>query len=235
MRYKLSVLTISMAMLHAYAQTFPIDPRETIAKHFPLGNYDNIDLYHVVDIPSARWAVIAERYSFHVYDTKTAALSDRLIPAKHQYESEDAITGVLSGFSFFDDERFLFGHVQAYGIFCYVLSDTAPPKELHRFALSDNNQGMHYDNQGEYHLFLHPKKNGRWDILIARSDVDSVAKNINRLYARFKEIRYALEDVPILSDQQGEPLADISPDGTVNIKQQNGTILINLVTGQVVE
>lgn len=220
--------------LHALAPVFlKVQRAGTSTNYYPLD--DDVDFYHFVDMPSTRWIVIGGRYSFYIYDTGTATLSHRLTPARHQYEGEDAISMTLSGFAFFDNDQFLFGHVQAYGIFCYAMSDPAQPKELRRVALSAGNKGMYYYNQGEYHLFLNPKENNLWDALLARSDINSVSKNIDRLYTRFEELRYVLKDISILSDDQGKLMVNICSRGAVNIKQEDGTTwTINLLTGEIV-
>ena len=201
----------------------------------PLQLVEDFDLLKFIPIKSEKIILYKNRYAFGIYDVNTQKTGSSQQPGAYKYEGEDAMSSLLSGFSFFDNEKFLFGHVQAYGIFCYDISNPINPIELRRYALSERSEGIYYDNQGEHHVFLQPKENDRWDVLLASSDTTS-SPSIPKLYSRLKEMRYVKKDVLIKLDHASEPKVAIDPEGRIQIQLIDDSFLsIDLVHGTITQ
>ena len=71
-------------------------------------------MFSFPDLPSDNLQIIAGRYAFYIYDIDKQTLSNELIPGLNQYEGEDAISGLYSGLTLFDNEKFLLGNVQVF-------------------------------------------------------------------------------------------------------------------------
>lgn len=206
------------------AQAYLKSTNESTGSEFiPLQLFDDLDLLQFTSLSSDNLILYQNRYTFGIYDVNTQNASSSQQPGAYKYEGEDAISSLLSGFSFFDHEKFLFGHIQAYGIFCYDISNSIHPIELRRYALSQNNEGVYYDNQGEYHAFLYPSDGGRWDVLLARSDTS--IQSLTGVYAGFTEIKYAKKDVFITLDDKAEPKVVIDANGVVQVQLIGGAFL----------
>src|SRR5690554_1295335 len=173
------------------------------AEFISLQLYDDLDLLGFVPCTSENLIIYKNRYRFGIYDIRSQSVSAPQLPGENKYEGEDAISSILGGFNFFDQDQYLFGHVQAYGIFCYDLSQPSHPKELLRYAISNNNEGLCFDNQGEYHVFLHPKGNGTWNILLGQSDTTS-KQSVLKLYSKFNTLSYGAQNLVIRLKDSGE-------------------------------
>lgn len=193
------------------------------ANRIPLDIYDDLDLLKFTN-SSDRLLVFKSRYHFFVYDLEKKEVTKRNTPGKQVYEGEDAISPLISALTLFDEDRFLLGNVQAYGIFCYDLSDPTKPKELTQHSTS-------HRNDGQYYLFLYPKEIGSWDIILANSSVESPA--LSRVYQRFESIRYALRDADIRINGKNQPDVTVSESGIAQIALKNNSFVkLNLYTGE---
>lgn len=192
-------------------------------KMIPLDIYDDLDVLKFVSL-SDRLLVFKTRYHFFLYDLKKGQATKRNTPGAYVYEGEDAISPLISALTLFDGDKFLLGCVQAYGVFCYDLSDPTRPEELRQYGTSN-------DNQGQYYLFLYPKETGLWDIILANSNIESSL--LTRVYQNFENIRYALRNVKIKLNEENQPDVTICESGIARINLKNDSFVqLNLYTGE---
>lgn len=168
------------------------------SNYFFLDRYHDIDSFEFVDLKSDNFLILKDIYTFYIYDFQKEILSESCFPGKNQYEGEDAISGQFDALTLFDEEKFLLGNVQGFGVFCFDISDLTHPKELKQFAIQDSNEGQNY-------TFFHESKNGIFDIIVANSDLNSESKNINNLYQKLENVSYADKKIKISKDKNGHP------------------------------
>lgn len=159
-----------------------------VENYYSLHTKYDPDIFSFPKLPSDRLTVIKGRYEFYIYDLQQKTLSRKLHPGLGQYEGEDAISGLFSGLTLFDNERFIFGHVQGFGIFCYDISHPANPVELiqHTFKKANNDEPVY--------AFIHKNSDELFAMITAQPDRSSQG-NINRLYNRLKNIGFYLQDI----------------------------------------
>lgn len=188
---------------HTYAPAYLKIINENIEKYYFLDDYYDIDMYSFSEIKSENLIFITARYSLYLIDKKNITVSKKIIPGKGQYEGEDAISPLYSALTLFDNEHFLLGNVQGFGVFCLDISNPAQPVELKQYSISQS-------NEGQFYAFFHQKNNDQFDLTLAQSDVKSDEKTVKRLYKKLKDIHYVLKNAPLEINSSGEPIIEIS-------------------------
>lgn len=195
--------------------------------YYFLSSYYDTDMFSFPDLPSENFQLIKGRYAFHLYHKKEEILSSRQIPGVGQYQGEDAVSGLYSALTFFDNEKFILGNVQAFGIFCFNLRDYSQPIELKQYQIYE-------ENNGQYYAFFSPVDNGNFDIIVAQADLSSSSPNINRLYHKLKNIRYAATNIQLKTDLKGEPIVKVEENHLI-VFTDNSVLQLNLITGKLSE
>lgn len=198
--------------------------KDSVIQDIRLPYFQDIDMVKLYNKLPSPYLVIVQRYAFSLFDVKDRVLSPTMVPGRKIDYREDAISGIMDGFLCFDDGRYLLGNAQGYGLFCFDVSEMQRPIELRRYSSQAENNGQPY-------FFLGRRKNGRWDGLLARSDMDSEIKGINNLYKKTENVRYSfseenLREEPKPSDPLQQPLNHLL------LHREDGvSLLMDLATG----
>src|SRR5690606_21671857 len=134
--------------------------------YFFLDEFYDVDLFQFEELNSKNLLLIKNRYAFYLFDLKEFNISEKQIPGKDQYEGEDAISGLFGALTLFDNEHFLLGNVQGFGVFCFDISNPLQPKELKQFTTKP-------ENKGQFYAFFSQKKQNRFELLVAQTDTES--------------------------------------------------------------
>jgi len=167
--------------------------RQGSEKYYDLDTKYDPDMFSFPDLSSDRLVIIKGRYAFYVYDIHQQTLSRKLQPGLGQYEGEDAISGLYAGLTLFDNEKFILGNVQGFGVFCFDISDPADPVELMQYAVKKA------DEELPFYAFLYKTDSNLFDILCAQPDTSSKSL-IPRLYKRLKTVRYVAQGIALAID-----------------------------------
>ncbi len=187
---------------HTHAPIYLKITKGNTGKYYFLDDYYDIDMYSFSELKSENLIFITARYSMYIIDNKHNTLSSKIIPGDGQYEGEDAISPLYSALTLFDEENFLLGNVQGFGVFCIDITHPAKPKELKQYSID-------FSNKGQYYAFFHRKKKNKFDIMIAQSDVETDKRTIRRLYKKLKTVRYVMKSIPVKTNSSGEPQIEI--------------------------
>lgn len=197
--------------------------RQDSETYYFLDDYYDPDMYGFQDSVSDNLLLITARYHLYLFDYKNKTLSNKLNPGLDQYEGEDAISGLYSALTVFNNSKFLLGNGQAFGIFCFDISDPAQPVELKQYQIPS-------EEHTAFYAFLYPKGNQQYDVLMVRVDSKSVSSRITRFYRKLEIIRYAARNICIANNAEGLP--DVTTVGDYLIIQSDGGIhKVNLATG----
>ena len=167
--------------------------RQGSEKYYYLDTKYDPDMFSFPDLSSDRLVIIKGRYAFYVYDIHRQTLSRKLHPGLGQYEGEDAISGLYAGLTLFDNEKFILGNVQGFGVFCFDISDPADPVELMQYTLKKA------DGELPFYVFLCKTDSNLFDILCAQPDTSSKSL-IPRLYERLKTVHYVAQSIALAID-----------------------------------
>lgn len=149
---------------------------------FALDAYEDIDQYTMQLASDGHSLLIQGRYTISAFDTQTKRHSPAVIPGRDVDYREDAISGSLAGLTFFDGNRYVLGHAQGYGLFCFDFSDMDKPTELTRYYQGE-------ENRGQPHLFVGQNRDGCWFGILANSDPQSAVPTIR---AQYKKVERAV-------------------------------------------
>ncbi|HLT87244.1 MAG TPA: hypothetical protein VKZ57_06610 [Sphingobacterium sp.] len=178
---------------HILAPLYLKVKRQKEESYYFLNSYYDPDMFSFPPLTSDNLTIIAGRYDFYLYDIHNHTLSDKQTPGLHQYEGEDAISGLYSALTLFDNEHFLLGNVQGFGIFCFDISDPANPSELVQYNIKK-------PNGEQFYAFFHQTDYNLFDIIIAQQDTSSESRNIKRHYRKLRNVRYAMQHIAIDMD-----------------------------------
>lgn len=192
---------------------------------YPLEDYYDMDLFQFTSLDTDRFLVFKNRYTFYIFDKKDNTVSKKQTPLRQQYEGEDAISGIMAAFTFFDNEKFLLGNAQSFGIFCYDIQHPTEPIELYQYSLPEKR------NEGQFYAFLVPSSTENWNIIIAQSDIAAPTNNIHFLYNRLKNIQYAAMDIPLVTDENNNPKHTVEGESIVFYSHDKRHI-IDLISGK---
>lgn len=177
-----------------------------VEKWYFLDSRYDPDMFSFPELSSDKLVIIKGRYAFYVYDIQRQTLSRKLRPGLNQYEGEDAISGLYSALTLFDNERFLLGNVQGFGIFCYDISNPAKPIELMQYTIRNTEEEL------PFYAFFHKTADNLFDILI--SQPDTVYKSvIPRLYNQLKTVHYMAQGISL---EEARAKFSIPPPNPVN-------------------
>ena len=190
------------------------------ADYFFLDEFYDVDLFQFKELNSKKLLFIKNRYAFYLFDLKDFKISEKQIPGKDQYEGEDAISGLFDALTLFDNEHFLLGNVQGFGVFCFDISNPLQPRELKQYTIKT-------ENKGQFYAFFPQKKHNKFDLLVAQTDAESKNKSIERLYGKLKNIRFEKKNISLKTDSNQHPLIKQSKNILI-LSTHNGVLPINL-------
>lgn len=173
--------------------------QDTVSSYYLDTKYDP-DMFSFAGLPSDRLAIIKGRSAFYVYDIERKMLSRKLHPGLDQYEGEDAISGLYSGLILFDNEKFILGNVQGFGVFCYDISNPSNPIELMQYTIKKTG------GEQSFYAFFYKTADNLFDMLIAQPDRSSES-NIPQLFIQLKTVRYAAQDILLDLDISKFPIS----------------------------
>lgn len=166
--------------------------------YYELDETQDVDMHQFIISNSQKLMVIGGRYSFHILDTENLLLSSKIIPGRGQYEGEDAMSPLFDALTYFDNEKFLLGNVQGFGVFCVDISEVSNPKELiqHKMNTSENEL---------FYTFFNPTKRKKFDIIVAQVDPNSESTTIRNLFSKLKNIVYVGKNIRVPTNQLKQP------------------------------
>lgn len=183
---------------HTHAPIYLKVKRQKEEVYYFLDSYYDVDMFRFPELPSDNLTIIAGRYSFYLYDIRKQTLSHKQIPGLEQYEGEDAISGLYSALTLFDNERFLLGNVQGFGVFCFDISNPAKPSELLQYRLEK-------PNGKQFYTFFPKTDKLLFDMIIAQQDASSESAKIERLYRKLGIVRYAIPPITKATNEAEQP------------------------------
>ncbi len=148
--------------------------------YFSLEEMYDVDLFQFENLNSPKILLIKNRYAFYLFDLDEFTFSEKQIPGLNQYEGEDAISGLIDAFTLFDEEKFLLGFAQGFGIFCFDISHLSKPKELIQKS------EIISDEKKNYLFYLKNKSK----VISAEVDPQNKSKNIENFYLKLSNIHY---------------------------------------------
>lgn len=166
--------------------------------YIELDETNDIDLHRFIISNSTQLIVIAGRYSFQILNAETLSISPKIIPGQGQYQGEDAISPLFDAITFFDNDKFLLGNVQAFGVFCIDIADISNPKELIQHKIYSP------ENELVYTFFGRIKRN-KFDIIVAQNDPNSESTSIRNLYSKLKNISYLAKKTRVPVNHRKQP------------------------------
>lgn len=196
------------------------------ADYFFLDEFYDVDLFQFKELNSKKLLFIKNRYTFYIFDLKEFKISEKQIPGKDQYEGEDAISGLFDALTLFDNEHFLLGNVQGFGVFCFDISNPLQPKELKQFTSET-------ENKGQFYAFFYPKTNQLFDIVVAQSDAESYSRNINQMYQKMGIIKFAKRNISLNVNQYLQPVVQ-NKENELILSTKNNTFRLNLLDGTII-
>lgn len=167
--------------------------------YIELDETNDIDLHRFIISNSTQLIVIAGRYSFQILNAETLSISPKIIPGQGQYQGEDAISPLFDAITFFDNDKFLLGNVQAFGVFCIDISDISNPKDLIQHRIISN------ERKERYYLFFNPIKGKKFDFIFAQIDPNSESTSIRNLYSKLKNISYLAKKTRVPVNHRKQP------------------------------
>lgn len=135
---------------------------------------------------------LVDRYKSFLIDMEKEAIGPAMQPGINVEYREDAISGIMSGWQFFDGGNYLLGNAMGYGLFCYNIANFKEPKELFRYSSRSSNDGQPY-------FFLEQKSNRSWNGIISSSDTLQQSKGITRFYTATTIAEFLFKNVKLIS------------------------------------
>ncbi len=142
---------------------------------------------------------VIDRYKLFLIDLENEKISPFIKPGMDVEYGEDALSGVMNGFQFFDDGNYLLGIAVSYGLFCFTISDIDHPKELRRYSAD-------FSDQGQPYFFLEQNVDGSWNGIVSQSDTSKKSSHISGFYTETKKAEFLFRN-EVLSLPK-EPYAD---------------------------
>ena len=211
---------------------------QTLRDHVaPAVQYLEISQVQLIMLKERPFFFVKGRYELFLVDLQGEEIAPLIRPGVDVSYREDALSGQMNGFQFFDEDNYLLGIAVSYGVFCFNISDLAKPKELLRYS-SD------FSDQGQPYFFLEKNAQGRYNGIIAQSDTTEKSMHISGFYTKTKEARYLFQDAHIVvPDQVYADPADYETGHTRNFLQfqqigprgAQSPWVINLKKGELLE
>lgn len=157
-------------------------------EEFALNAYEDLDQYTMQLAPDGHSLLIQGRYTISAFGTLTKRHSPAVIPGQDVDYREDAISGSLAGLTFFGGNRYVLGHAQGYGLFCFDFSDMDKPTELTRYHHGDENKNQPY-------LFVGQNRDGSWYGILAKIDLQSAVPTIRDQYEKIERVNMLFQNI----------------------------------------
>lgn len=166
--------------------------------YYQLDETHDVDLRRFIISNSTKLIVIGGRYSLHILDTEKLLISPKIIPGQGQYQGEDAMSPLFDALTFFDNDKFLLGNVQAFGVFCIDISNIENPKDLiqHRIISPENEL---------FFTFFNPTKHKKFDIILAQNEPNSESETIRNLFSELKNLSYLKKEIKVPTNRSKQP------------------------------
>src|SRR5690606_3685431 len=123
----------------------------------------------------------------YLVDLENEKISARIQPGLDVEYGDDAISGTVGGFQFFDKDNYLLGIAVSYGVFCFNISDLDHPKELLRYS-SD------FSDHGHPYFFLEQNADGSYNGIVSWSDTTKKSSHVSNFYTATKKATYLFRD-----------------------------------------
>ncbi|QHC84569.1 hypothetical protein AS589_07080 [Empedobacter brevis] len=224
-KWKKTKIKADENLYHVYAPIYLKTQKKKQERFYLLDDYYDVDFYRFKKWTPEKLLFITARYHFHIFDQEQQILSPKTIPGSNQYEGEDAISGLYDALTLFNNQQFLLGNVQGFGVFCFDISNPVQPQELQQYGIKEA-------NEGQYYAFFYPNNQNLFDVIIAQSDSNSENPNIRALYTQLKTVRYAVKNCGIEIFSSGKPLVRQEEQYLI-FKADNSLYCIDLRTGTI--
>lgn len=150
----------------------------------PMDEYPDLEMSEtrLIQLHNRPFFLVKDRYRVYLIDLEQEKISARIEPGQSVEYGDDAISGTIGGFQFFDHDKYLIGYAVSYGPFCFNISDLRHPRELQRYTAQ-------YGDNGQPYFFLEQQANRRWNGFIAQSDTLR-----HKLFKGIKNTRFLFQD-----------------------------------------
>lgn len=157
--------------------------------------YD-IQLHFINEHP---YFLVIDRYKLFLVDMENESIAPFMQPGLAVEYREDAMSGTMNGFQFFNRGNYLLGIAVNYGVFCFDLTDTGQPAELQRYSSQSSDYGQPY-------FFLQQQSDGTWNGIIAQSDTLKKSRSVTGFYTESKTARFIFQDERLI--EPTDPVID---------------------------
>lgn len=145
--------------------------------------YLEISKVEVLRLKGRPFFFVTGRHQLFLVDMEGEKIAPYIRPGVNVAYGDDAISGQMNGFQFFDGGNYLLGIAVSYGVFCFNISDLDHPKELLRYS-SD------FSDQGQPYFFLEQNADGTCNGIVSQSDTTKKSTHISRFYTKTKPAKY---------------------------------------------
>jgi len=145
----------------------------------------------VIQLKGRPFFFVKGRYELFLIDLQGEKIAPFIRPGLGVEYGEDAISGTMKGFQFFDEDDYLLGIAVSYGVFCFNISDLDHPKELLRYS-SD------FSDHGQPYFFLEKNVDGFYNGIMSQSDTAKKSSHVSGFYTATKQARYLFRDVHLM-------------------------------------
>lgn len=167
----------------------------------PVDEYPDLEMSHtrLIQLHGRPFFFVIDRYRVYLVDLENEKVSARIQPGLGVAYGEDAISGQMNGFQFFDGDSYLLGIAVSYGVFCFNISDLDHPKELLRYS-SD------FSDHGQPYFFLEQNADSTYNGIVSESDTTKKSTHVSGFYTATNTARYLFRDAHLALPE--EPYAD---------------------------
>lgn len=171
----------------------------------PTDEYSDLEIAdtRLIQLRDRPFFFVIGRYRVYLVDLENETVSAPIEPGLGIEYGEDAISGTVNGFQFFDQDHYFLGIAANYGLFCFNITDLDHPKELLRYSSQP-------DDQGQPYFFLEQNPDGSYNGIVSRSDTLQKASYISNFYTATEKASYLFQDA--LVTPPDEPYIDPAMD-----------------------
>lgn len=167
----------------------------------PIDEYPDLEMSRadLIQLHGRPFFFVIDRYRVYLVDLENEKISARIQPGVGVAYGDDAISGTVNGFQFFDNDNYLLGIAVSYGVFCFNISDLDHPKELLRYTSDISDKGQPY-------FFLEQNADDSYNGLVSRSDTTKKSTHVSNFYTATEKASYLFGDAHLSVPK--EPYAD---------------------------
>lgn len=156
----------------------------------PPVQYLEISDVQLIKLKGRSFFLVKGRYELFLIDLEKEKIAPPIRPGMDVNYREDAISGLMNGFQFFDEDQYLLGIAVSYGVFCFNISDLDHPKELLRYS-------SNFSDKGQPYFFLEKTADGSYNGIVSQSDTTKKSTHISGFYTETQKAKYLFQSAQL--------------------------------------